>query len=116
MLHPEAPDLAGAHSGKAAIDGSASAGWIAGRRVTGLCKQACGFANESRLAGGATGRAAPLNRDRREGRQAVWEAGKARARTAGSGKSAQTKETQPSPKRGRAGRAGGGASASAKRA
>ena len=30
MLHPEPPDLAGAHSGKAATDGSAGAGWIAG--------------------------------------------------------------------------------------
>ncbi len=38
--------------------------------------------DESRLAGGATGRAAPLGRDRREGRQAGGQAGKARARTA----------------------------------
>jgi hypothetical protein len=49
----------------------------------------------------------------REGRQAVGQAGKARAPTVGSGKSAQTEGTQPTPKRGRAGRASAGASASA---
>jgi hypothetical protein len=44
-----------------------------------------------------TGRAAPLRSDRREGLQAVGQAGKARARTAGYGKS---ERTQPAPKRG----------------
>jgi hypothetical protein len=58
-----------------------------------------------------TGRAAPLRRNRREGLQAVGQAGKAPARTAGYG-SRLTERTQP-PKRGRAGRAGAGASASA---
>jgi hypothetical protein len=43
-------------------------------------------------------RAAPLRRDRREGLQAVGQTGKARARTAGYGKS---ERTQPAPKRGR---------------
>ncbi len=58
-------------------------------------------------------RAAPLRRDRLEGLKAVGQAGKERARMAGSGKSAQTEGTQPAPKRGRAGRAGAGASATA---
>ncbi len=33
VLHHEAPDLAGVHSGKAATDGSAGAGSIASRRL-----------------------------------------------------------------------------------
>jgi hypothetical protein len=86
VLHPEAPDLAGAHSGKAATDGSAGAGWIAGRRVTGLRKRVTGL-NERKSISRAreTGRAAPLRRDRREGLQAVWQAGKAPARADGIG-------------------------------
>ncbi len=111
MLHPEAPGLAGVHSGKAATDGSASGGWIAGRRVTGLRKRVTGLRKRKSISRRwGAGRAAPLRRDRREGLQAVGQAGKARARTAGSGKS---EGMHTAPKRGRAGHVGAGASANA---
>jgi hypothetical protein len=74
---PEAPDLAGAHSGKAATDGSAGAGWIAGLRATGLRKRVTWLPErKSNSRARETGRAAPLRGYRREGLQAVWQAGR----------------------------------------
>ncbi len=108
----EAPDLAGARMGRGATARAAVAGENpAGARVWEGGADGCAddwyqvivWARE-------TGRAAPLRRDRLEGLKAVGQARKARARTAGYGKS---ERTQPAPRRGRAGRSGAGASASA---
>ncbi len=56
MLHPKAPDLAGAHSGKPATDRSAGAGWIAGFGArTGAYRRQ----DDSRLAGGVRQNAPP---------------------------------------------------------
>ncbi len=101
VLHPEAPDLTSAHIGEAATGGSAGTGWIAGRRLqVGVCSRQGG----SRLAGGATGRAAPLRRGWREGRQAGGPAGKARrlpkpSRHAGGADGRDTGRAQPQASR-----------------
>jgi hypothetical protein len=109
----EAPDLAGARMSRAAIDRAAVAGgW--GREFGWAVQTAVRTSGIIIVWARETGRAAPLRRDMREGLQAVGQAGKTRARPAGSGKPAQTEGTQAAPKRGRAGRAGAGACASAR--
>ncbi len=113
MLHPEAPDLAGVHSRKAATDGSAGAGWTAGfggvpatRRGMWLPERK----SNSRWDGAE--RVVRLREDRPEGMQAARPAGGARwaQPTAGGG---GAEGTQAAPKRGRADRTGAGSSTSA---
>jgi hypothetical protein len=75
VLHPEAPDLAGAHNGKAAADGSAGAGWIAGRDESrGSANESRGSADESRLAGEGDRTRRPAQ-ERQSGRAAGCRAG-----------------------------------------
>jgi hypothetical protein len=81
----EAPDLAGTRMGWATTEVPPSRENQAGSRVCSATRESSGggmeslcSANESRLAGGATGRAAPLRSDRREGRQVGRPARKAR--------------------------------------
>ncbi len=114
MLHPEAPDLAGAHSGMAATDGSAGAGWIAGFGGVPATRRAYRREDDSRIAGGGEAkRAAPLREDRRDGLQAARPAGEARRVPDQDTPAAPTEGTRAAPKRGRADSTGAGASASA---
>jgi hypothetical protein len=90
----EAPDLAGARMERAATDRAAVAGENpAGARVWVGGADGCADVWYHHCLGEGDGRAAPLRRDRREGLKAVGQAGKARARTAGYGKSAVGTDT-----------------------
>jgi hypothetical protein len=94
----EAPDVAGARSGKAATDGSAGAGWIAGRRQDlGACQR--------RLFGREVERAAPLRKDIRAGGEGRLGTAYGRAQIVGGG----SEGTQAAPKRRRADRTGAAA-------